>query len=390
MSTSPRFLVVVADSFDAERLHRIAQQTEPTIDMLELAKATGADLLTYDSLRARGDAVSGYHHLRVDQPILPAAPTKFARNQRLLLALAREAWRRAADYDAIFLTGEDLAIPYAGLCAVWGKRGRCVAIGHYLNPLKKSALLAEKRLGGFIDRWVLYSHVQHLFAVERLRIPEDKLELIPFHADTRFYTPGFNQRRERDLLVAGGFERRDYATLFEAACLAGCRLELGVGSPWSRFRRALPPLPPGANNRFRTRAELRDLYRRAMAVVVPLMQTDFQAGISVATEAMAAGAPVILTRTRGLEHLLRHGVDGLYVPPGCPGAMADAVARLQAQPGLAESLGRAARQQASGAMSTDLFVQRLTWILQATARDEHHAQFHLLPCQCSVSARLSA
>lgn len=388
---TPRVLIVVPDSFAPERQDRIRAGQEPTIDMIELAKATGAHVLSYDSFRRQEGHTPGYELLSVEQPALPSFPAKVQRSQSLLMALAREGWRRSASYDLVFLTGEDLAIPYAALCAMKGKKTPVVAIGHYLNPLKKSLLLHHNRLGRFIDRWVLYSHVQHLFAAERLRIPSWKLELIPFHADTDFYCPApVAQRRERDLVVAAGFERRDYATLFTAARELRLRLELGVGSPWSRFRKGLPPLPSGATNRFRTREELRDLYRRATAVVVPLFDTDFQAGISVALEAMATGAPVILSRTRGLEHLIRDGVDGLYVKPGDPHAIVDAIARVQVEPSRAAAMGAAAAMQVRGAMSTHHFIERLSWIFKATVNDERSAQFYLIPSHCTPRGRMAA
>jgi len=382
-----RILVVVADSFPPSQHQASLAGREPSIDMLELARHLGADLLTFDSLRSTGPEAPSYPLLQAEARTLPPFPARIRRSPMLLARLAAEAWGRAARYDVVFLTGEDLALPYAALCAARGKRGRCVSIAHYLNPLKKSLPLHHSMLGRFIDRWVLYSPVQHLFAEERLRTPCWKLELIPFHADAGFYAPAGGQRRERDLVVAAGFERRDYATLFAAARMLGLRLELGVGSPWSRFRQALPPLPENATNRFRTRDELRDLYRRAAAVVVPLQPTDFQAGVSVAMEAMATAAPVIVSRTRGLAHLLNHGVDGQYAEPGNAEGLAEAIAHVQARPYEAESMGRTAREKIVQALSTGHFVDRLAWILRAAAADEQTAQFHLLPNHIPIRAR---
>lgn len=390
MSNGPKILIVVPDSFSAEQAERVAAGHEPKIDMLELARRLDADVLSYDSFREGETPALDYRLLKLDRRSLPAFPAKVRRGQKLLLTLAREGWKRSGQYDLVFLTGEDLAIPFASFCALQGKKSHTVAIGHYLNPLKKSLLLHHDRLGKYIDRWVLYSHVQHLFALERLRIPNWKLELIPFHADSAFYAPGPSQRRECDLVVAAGFERRDYATLFAAARESRIRLELGIGSPWSRFRRGLPPLPSRATNRFRSREELRDLYRRATAVVVPLYNTDFQAGISVAIEAMSTGAPLVLSRTRGLEHLLRDGIDGLYVQPGNPHAIVDAVSRLQVDPNLGQSLGAAARAQVLGALSTNHFIERLSWIFTATLNDERSAQFYLIPSHCTSRGRMVA
>lgn len=367
MNHHHRILIVAADRFAPQRLAAIAEGHEPTIDMIELAKAWKADLLTFADLgpEARGGI-------------------------RDCFRLSRRAHALSSDYDLVFLTGEDLAIPYAALQCLRPTRARIVAIGHYLNPGKKAALLRHGVLGGAIDKLVLYSPVQHLFASERLRFPAEKLELIPFHADTHFYCPTPERRRDRDLVVAAGFEHRDYATLFKAVEAAGCRLELGVGSPWSRFRRPLPPLPRRAENRYRTREELRELYRQAIAVVVPLVPTDFQAGISVALEAMACGAPLLLSRTAGLQHLLRHGVDGLYVEPGDAQGMAAAIQRLQTAPHAATQLGMEARHRVAGLMSTHHFIDRLTWIASAAMARKPRPQFYIIPSHLAAGKEVPA
>jgi glycosyltransferase involved in cell wall biosynthesis len=46
---------------------------------------------------------------------------------------------------------------------------------------------------------------------------------------------------------------------------------------------------------------------------------------TVAAEALAAGTPVVATRSGGMEEYVRPGVDGELVPPGDPAALADAL-----------------------------------------------------------------
>jgi len=377
-----RFLIVSADSFPADRLTAAAEGREPTIDVLELVRELGADLISYDSLR-QGDMAypCGYHPTRVPRPCLPEAPAGFRRGLRLIARLAREAAALRQRYDAVLLLGEDLAIPYAWYAGA-PKSGDAavVSIGHYLHPLKKSLPLRFRWLGGRVDRWILYSPVQSLFAQERLQIPADRLEVIPFHADARFYHPAPNPvPRDPSLLVAAGFERRDYATLFAAVEGTGCRMELGAASPWSRFKKRLPPLPPRTNNRFRSRSELRELYWQAGAVVVPLVETEFQAGISVVTEAMATGAPVIFTATSGLRHLVRDGHEALLVAPGDVFAMRRAIERLQSDPESAARMGAEGRRKVLSMMDTSHFVARISHIMRQAAARQVVRSFHILP-----------
>ncbi len=65
-------------------------------------------------------------------------------------------------------------------------------------------------------------------------------------------------------------------------------------------------------------------------------------------EAAASGLPVVAPAAGGPLDLVSNGVTGLLVPPGDAGALAGAVARLAADPGLRAGQGRAARQRVLG------------------------------------------
>ncbi|MCO5171171.1 MAG: glycosyltransferase [Planctomycetes bacterium] len=85
------------------------------------------------------------------------------------------------------------------------------------------------------------------------------------------------------------------------------------------------------------------LLRAADLVIVPSVYEPF--GL-VTLEAMAAGASVVTSSAGGLAEIVRPGEDGLVVPPGDAAALADAVLRLAASPGLRRRLGRAASVRA--------------------------------------------
>jgi glycosyltransferase involved in cell wall biosynthesis len=55
-------------------------------------------------------------------------------------------------------------------------------------------------------------------------------------------------------------------------------------------------------------------------------------------DAMAAGKPVVASRTGGIPEIVEDGVTGLLVPPGDAAALAAAVTRILKEPDLAESL----------------------------------------------------
>jgi glycosyltransferase involved in cell wall biosynthesis len=73
-------------------------------------------------------------------------------------------------------------------------------------------------------------------------------------------------------------------------------------------------------------------------------------GLPVALlEAMAHGKAAVATAVGGVPDVLADGREGVVVPPGDPGALADALVRVVGDPGAARDAGRAARERAAGA-----------------------------------------
>ena len=61
-------------------------------------------------------------------------------------------------------------------------------------------------------------------------------------------------------------------------------------------------------------------------------------------EAMALGVPTIGTAAGGVAEIITDGRDGLLVPPGNPGALADAIAALMSDDALRRRIGDAGRE----------------------------------------------
>jgi len=88
----------------------------------------------------------------------------------------------------------------------------------------------------------------------------------------------------------------------------------------------------------------RDVARWLRAADVFVLPSRWEARSLVVQEAMAAGLPVVTTRTGGLPDLV--GDAGLLVPVGDPGTLAHAVDRLLCDGPLRRRLGEAARARA--------------------------------------------
>lgn len=90
-----------------------------------------------------------------------------------------------------------------------------------------------------------------------------------------------------------------------------------------------------------TRDRLLALYRAAAIVVLASRRGEGMPNVLL--EAMAHARPVVATPVMGVADLVRDGVNGLLVPCDDPGALAETLSRVHADPALARRLGAAAR-----------------------------------------------
>lgn len=79
-------------------------------------------------------------------------------------------------------------------------------------------------------------------------------------------------------------------------------------------------------------------------------------GVSL-LQAAASGVPIVAARAGGLPEVVRHGMNGLLAPPRDPGALAEAVKTLLADPARARSMGEAGRAIVEREFSIDTMVE---------------------------------
>lgn len=195
-----------------------------------------------------------------------------------------------------------------------------------------------------LDSIAFFGPADRDYGIERYGLTPEKTSIILFGVDTGFWTP-LEGVSENFIFSIGQDPSRDFDTLVNANVDVPIRLHTGLPVA----------VPIGRNNVTLTRGsyhrstmsdeELRTLYRRAMAVVVPLKDVYQPSGYSVTLQAMACGKPVILSRIRGLwaPALLRDGKNCLLVPPGDRDALAAAIMRLARDSDLRQRLGQGAR-----------------------------------------------
>lgn len=372
---SQRALLVISAQPDAALRARIAGGRAPRRDYDALRDALHADVLfPRDAARSR-----------VGRLLRRVAGQS--------VAMAWAAWRQRGAYDAIYTDGEGIGLPLSLLLGVGRRRPRHVMLSHYLSPRKKRMLFALGA-GRAVDTLIVHSSAQRDLAIRRLGMPAERVALLPYFADERFWTPANAPAATPPYICTAGLEFRDYRTLLEAVRPLELETHIAAASPFARtnaFREQLD-IPPFVHVRRYAPDELRTLYAGARFVVVPLHEVDNQAGITVILEAMAMAKAVIVTGTRGQTDVVRdpanggrgdvarewwpgfvdtpevagslaHLPTGVYVAPGDVTSMRAAIEHLLAHPEIADEMGRNGRRVVESLFGLDQFALRFAAVI---------------------------
>jgi glycosyltransferase involved in cell wall biosynthesis len=217
---------------------------------------------------------------------------------------------------------------------------------------KPNAQVPLRLFGRSLHAVITWSSLQRRYLIERLGFPSERVYLVRHFVDQLFYSP---RAAQEDIICGVGAEMRDYPTLIEA--MRGTELRCHIATDHVRIphrfrlvrdrRVSVDALPVPSDVKVtmgrKTLPELRDLYARSRFVVVPLVPSDSDNGVTVILEAMAMGKPVICSRTRGQVDVIQDGVTGIYVPVGDPVALRSAMQSLWNEPKRAHAMGMRAR-----------------------------------------------
>jgi glycosyltransferase involved in cell wall biosynthesis len=278
---------------------------------------------------------------------IPGVGGRILRQLPFVAAQVAEVLRHGGDYDAV-LTWSDLpAIAVAGAIRLRRRRPAHVAILMWPSKPKKARLLRITQRG--IDRFLVHSPLQRQFMEKELGIDLHRFVDTRMEVDTDFWRP---LEGAGDLICSVGREMRDYKTLVDALRPLQIRCHIATGggifNPTSEDRWSddvdEATLPPTITLGPKSFSDLRQLYARARFVVVPLVPSDHDNGITTILEAFAMGKTVICTETPGQVGVLEHGVNCLRVPPFDAEALRAALRELWDDPDKCERLGAAGRE----------------------------------------------
>ncbi|HEY5999416.1 MAG TPA: glycosyltransferase family 4 protein [bacterium] len=203
----------------------------------------------------------------------------------------------------------------------------------------------------------------------RAGIDERRLAVVPYGLDASQPGAPAPARPREGFVYAGRLVReKGVHHLLRAAALLERPPRLliaGAGPEEGRLRElaAALGLPHAEFLGWRSRRELAELYRGAIASVLPC--DWFEAvGMSI-LEGFAQGTPAIASRIGGVPEFVEDGVDGLLVEPGDVRQLAAALARLEADPGLAVRLGVRGRERALRDHRPDVHADRVLQVYAA-------------------------
>ncbi|HXC60600.1 MAG TPA: glycosyltransferase family 4 protein [Steroidobacteraceae bacterium] len=264
--------------------------------------------------------------------------------------LARQVLLRKSDCDAVITWGEKLTLALL-IQQMLGDAGKPhVAMMYTFEKLNvRVPLQLLKRNLRAVITW---SSVQRDALVGKIGFPRDRVYLIRHYVDQVFYSP---RTAQEDMICAVGAEMRDYTTLVQAVRGTGIRCHIAtdhvrIPGPIRLVNDRRVPITQivqqtdtDVTQGRLTLPQLRDLYAKSRVVIVPLLHSETDNGVTCILEAMAMGKPVICSRTRGQVDVIQEGVTGLYVPVGDAAAMRAAIQSLWHDPARASEMGRNAR-----------------------------------------------
>jgi hypothetical protein len=343
----------------AARLAEVEQGTAPTeffYGAIEMVRA-GHQVTHFEIDLSAPGGLAG----RVIGRLWPAS----ARPVKMEPATIAQAWRLASrlnQADCLVATGGNIAFALAALARIGVIRKPIVGIQCGILNFQHGTW--RRRLSGALLRRMhthLFGHAELEPMKRFFDLPAGVISVNLFGVDTNFWSP--DPAVARDIVLAIGNDgRRDFATLVAAAKDIAVPIHIVTKLP-------LPePLPPNVTHHRGSwhGAELsderiRELYRRARVVVVPLRPSNQPSGQSVTLQAMACGCPVVLTETEGLwsREQMVGGRNVVFVPPGDSARLAAAVRQLLADTVTADRLAQAGREATERCGSVEAFATRV-------------------------------
>jgi len=239
--------------------------------------------------------------------------------------------KRLNEFDVLVATTNTFGLSLALLKRIGLLEARVVFIAMGV------ADLAARPTRRWVCRWLLAAVLTVAISkgeINRLRqilAKQTSLIYLPFGVDQQFWTPGSGTAATPYVLSIGNDPRRDYATLLAAWQPEFPALKI-VTSQSLPATANVEVLAGDWRRQLLSDDQIRQLYRDALFVVLPIHATFQPSGQSACLQAMACGKAVILSDIDGLwdRELMVDGESCVLVPCASPDALGEAARDLLA------------------------------------------------------------
>jgi glycosyltransferase involved in cell wall biosynthesis len=272
-----------------------------------------------------------------------------------------------ADSEIICLTTNSQGVHFSFLKIMGffkGKRIIFIPMGLYAKG-RKVPFWGRLLYPLYFCRTVLITISKSEEQVLRKKLFFSLIRYCPFGVDAAYWTPGEAKAGKRQApyaLSIGNDQNRDYELLLKVWKPEFPVLKIITSLPTrSKLPENVEVLRGNWGTNLIDDEEIKDYFRQALFVIIPLKETSQPAGQSAALQAMACGKAVILSRIKGLwdtEHL-RHMEACYLVEPHNREDLVQAIDFLRKYPEQAERLGGKARQLIEGRFNSRIFTAQL-------------------------------
>jgi glycosyltransferase involved in cell wall biosynthesis len=306
--------------------------------------------------------------------ILPGHDVVLERNSLYTVAVARACKKLHLPYIVFFDADQIAELEFIG------KPLKGILLWRARNLLRENLQIARKVI------CVSTAARNHL--ITKWHVPAGKILVLPNGVDVSRFCPDEKRRAEVRralqlldnplvIFVGGFYPWHDVVTLLDAfgrilPTTPNARLVLvgegpGQGAIWNHTKKN--GIDQAVHFTGRVEHEQVASYINAadIAVVpIPVMKQDFWLSPMKLFEYMAAGKAMVASAMGQIVQIVKHGENGLLVPAGDAGALAEALHLLLSDAELRARLGRQARSHAVRHHSWDRYLSELESALQTS------------------------
>jgi glycosyltransferase involved in cell wall biosynthesis len=271
-------------------------------------------------------------------------------------------------YDLIFATADSSALPVLFLKSL-GKLSvpvvyATIGLAEVFQGSERSLFFRFiKRLLPFAERIIYYGYGEGPILRDLFGVPDEMMSFVPLGTEHEFFLHSRNQAPEDYILSLGIDRRRDWHTFLKAAKGLEARFRL-ICDPSMLAGRYIPDNVE-VEGRI-SMVEVRERLAKARFVVLPVVKNCYTAASFTLLQSMAAGKPVIVSRTTAIEggYNFASSEECIMVPPEDWVQLRLAIKALLADPARCADMGQKASERIEEEYTIEKFSSSLVRIFE--------------------------